>query len=50
MGGGVFPYIFDRTVIKWCAIALFTFFGVYLIVKGCKKKKKRNATAKIAKV
>ena len=48
--GGAFPLFFNRQVIKWGAVAIFTFFGVYLIVKGCRKKKKRDASKKMEKV
>lgn len=48
--GGVFPLVFNHQVIKWSAVAIFTLFGIYLIVKGCRKKKKRDASKKMEKV
>ena len=35
----MFPLVFNHEVIKWGAVSIFTFFGIYLIIEGCKMKK-----------
>lgn len=42
MRGGVFPLFFNESVIKWSAVAIFTFFGIFLIIEGCRMKKKKD--------
>lgn len=34
--------MFNHDVIKWAAVTIFSFFGVYLIVEGCRMKNGGN--------